>query len=52
MKGWLLNCAHNILAHPVDILRDYYSDAQVPFTIKVIDSDEVNAFALRAGSSM
>jgi len=26
------------------------SDAQVPFTIKVIDSDEVNAFACRAVS--
>ena len=25
------------------------SDAQVPFTIKVIDSDEVNAFALPGG---
>jgi predicted Zn-dependent protease len=26
------------------------SDAQVPFTIKVIDSDEINAFALPSGS--
>jgi len=25
------------------------SDAQVPFTIKVIDSDEINAFALPGG---
>ena len=27
------------------------SDARVPFTIKVIDSDEVNAFALPGGFS-
>jgi len=26
-----------------------HSDAKVPFTIKVIDSDEVNAFALPGG---
>ena len=25
------------------------SDAQVPFTIKVVDSDEINAFALPGG---
>jgi predicted Zn-dependent protease len=25
------------------------SDAKVPFTIKVVDSEEVNAFALRGG---
>jgi predicted Zn-dependent protease len=25
------------------------SDAKIPFTIKVIDSDEVNAFALPGG---
>src|ERR1043166_9715748 len=30
-----------------DLVRN--SDAQVPFTIKVIDSDEVNAFALPGG---
>jgi len=29
-----------------------HSDAKVPFTIKVIDSDEVNAFALPAASSL
>jgi predicted Zn-dependent protease len=28
------------------------SDAKVPFTIKVIDSEEVNAFALPAVSSL
>ena len=28
------------------------SDAKVPFTIKVIDSDEINAFALPGGFSM
>ena len=27
-----------------------HSDAKVPFTIKVIDTDEVNAFAFRADS--
>ena len=27
-----------------------HSDAKVPFTIKVIDSDEVNAFAFQAVS--
>jgi predicted Zn-dependent protease len=29
-----------------------HSDAKVPFTVKVIDSDEVNAFALPVASSM
>ena len=27
------------------------SDAKVPFTIKVVDSDEINAFALPGGFS-
>jgi predicted Zn-dependent protease len=32
-----------------DLVRN--SDAKVPFTIKVLDSEEVNAFALPGGSS-